>query len=109
MAGKFGMPPGGMPGATMPSSMGGKRMGAAGGMGAAGEGRGGTPYPGRTGGYPRDTTPTDAKLIPHERTEFVILFIWREPTPSDALRGIEGGDSGTPTTPATPMTTGEKK
>jgi len=25
----------------------------------------------------------------HTRTEFVILFIWKEPTPSDALRGIQ--------------------
>jgi len=32
---------------------------------------------------------------PHSRTEFVVLFIWREPTPSDELRGVsEGGDSG---------------
>jgi hypothetical protein len=26
----------------------------------------------------------------HTRTEFVILFIWKEPTPSDALRGMAG-------------------
>jgi hypothetical protein len=25
----------------------------------------------------------------HQRTEFIILFIWQEPTPSDALRGID--------------------
>ncbi len=25
---------------------------------------------------------------PHTRTEFVILFVWHEPTPSDALRGM---------------------
>ena len=32
----------------------------------------------------------------HTRTEFVILFVWREPTPSDGLRGgltpAEGGE-----------------
>jgi hypothetical protein len=29
----------------------------------------------------------------HTRTEFVILLVWKEPTPSDALRGVE--DTGT--------------
>jgi type IV pilus assembly protein PilM len=32
-----------------------------------------------------DKTSTEAS--PHTRTEFVILLIWKEPTPSDALRG----------------------
>jgi hypothetical protein len=26
----------------------------------------------------------------HTRTEFVLLFVWKEPTPSDALRGDTG-------------------
>jgi len=29
----------------------------------------------------------------HQRTEFILLFIWVEPTPSDKLRGM---DEGTP-------------
>ena len=33
------------------------------------------------------------------RTEFIILFIWQEPTPSDALRGEDGG-SASPAAPA---------
>jgi len=32
------------------------------------------------------TTPTTASE--GKRTEFVILFIWKEPTPSDMLRGL---------------------
>jgi hypothetical protein len=27
----------------------------------------------------------------HERTEFIIVFIWQEPTPSDGLRGQTEG------------------
>lgn len=38
----------------------------------------------------------------HDRTEFVILFIWKEPTPSDSLRGGLGGAGGTPGIPGTP-------
>jgi hypothetical protein len=30
----------------------------------------------------------------HARTEFVILFIWYEPTPSDALRGMGEAPAG---------------
>jgi hypothetical protein len=33
----------------------------------------------------------------HIRTEFIVMFVWKEPTPSDARRGM---DSGTPSTPA---------
>jgi hypothetical protein len=39
------------------------------------------------GGSGAGTTVTPAKPGAHTRTEFVILFIWKEPTPSDALRG----------------------
>ena len=33
--------------------------------------------------------PTPASGVHHNRTEFVILFIWKEPTPSDRLRGFD--------------------
>ncbi len=39
------------------------------------------------GGTPKGTTV--GKGILHDRTEFVILFIWKEPTPSDSLRDME--------------------
>jgi len=32
--------------------------------------------------------------VPYTRTEFVILFIWQEPTPSDELRGMAGDTAG---------------
>ena len=47
-----------------------------------------TPTPMRSGqtGQPGDVTENG---IEHERTEFIILFIWREPTPSAPLRKEE--------------------
>jgi type IV pilus assembly protein PilM len=36
-----------------------------------------------------EVQPTGPKLD-HWRTEFIILFVWREDTPSDALRGMTG-------------------
>ena len=36
----------------------------------------------------------------HTRTEFVILFIWKEPTPSDSLRGED--DKAVAANPAAP-------
>ncbi len=59
--------------------------------------------PGMPGGLP-GTTPTPSKSEGTEgdkgpkRTEFVILFIWKEPTDSDNLRGLapRGGDAGGP-------------
>lgn len=39
----------------------------------------------------RDPPSPKEKKGSHDRTEFVILFIWQEPTPSDALRGEDGG------------------
>jgi len=36
------------------------------------------------------------------RTEFVIVFIWKEPTPSDALRGVEDAGGGSSTSTSTP-------
>ena len=62
----------------------------------SGPGPRGKPRPG-TGGD-RDNTPgrganptpaaDTAKPFQHNRTEFIILFVWREETPSDGLRGI---------------------
>jgi type IV pilus assembly protein PilM len=34
----------------------------------------------------------------HQRTDFTIVFFWHEPTPSDALRGVEG-EGGSPPPP----------
>jgi hypothetical protein len=98
--GKFGGMGGGPGGMT-------RRGGGPGGMGSEDRGFGGRRGgPGGIGGEGLATMSPDTKLIPHERTEFVILFVWREPTPSDALRGIEG-DSGSPspapTTTAPPL------
>jgi type IV pilus assembly protein PilM len=49
----------------------------------------GIPGPGGPGG-PGGTVPKVANPGNHTRTEFVILLIWQEPTPSDTLRGTEG-------------------
>ncbi len=105
--GKFaGMGPGGPPGMMG----GGRRLGGMGGSmpgspdSPRGFGRGAAGGMGE--GLRGDLMSTpDTKQIQHERTEFVILFIWREPTPSDALRGIEG-DSGSaaPAAAAAPST-----
>jgi type IV pilus assembly protein PilM len=55
--------------------------------GAATERPGGVPVPGA-----QPTEPT-TKASP-KRTEFVMLFIWKEPTPSDAITGTEGAAAG---------------
>ncbi len=49
---------------------------------------GGTTMPNFTGAAPARTTGGPANA--HQRTEFVVLFIWKELTPSDALRGDDG-------------------
>jgi type IV pilus assembly protein PilM len=41
-----------------------------------------------SGSQPARTTGSSSN--PHQRTEFVVLFIWKELTPSDALRGDDG-------------------
>ena len=41
------------------------------------------------GGAASTATTTGAKSN-HTRTEFVIFFIWKEPTPSDAMRATAG-------------------
>ncbi len=85
----------------MPSAAGAAAGGGGGAAAAAssrpptGSGRGGlgTPMPGGAGVGPPTVTPRKGPV--HERTEFIILFIWKEDTPSDALRG----ETSTTTTP----------
>jgi hypothetical protein len=62
-----------------------------------GKDRGGrdTPPPGEAN---RGTTTAGTGV--QKRTEFVILFIWREPTPSDALRSLQKDASTTAGAPA---------
>jgi len=68
--------------------------GGAGGFGGPGEaGSGFRPPPGTGPGVP-GTGPGGATPVTsskHQRTEFIILFVWYEPTPSDAQRGPAGG------------------
>ena len=112
--GEGGGAPGGMPPGMMPGGGEGGGAGAggssrdswtpvgstgssasAGGFGRGGMGGG----PGETmtgpGGAASTATTTGAKSN-HTRTEFVIFFIWKEPTPSDAMRAAsgEGADPG---------------
>ena len=75
-----GMRAGMMPGMQVPPPGAGAMTG--------GPGRGGEGVPGGGG----RGAPTGGAA--HQRTEFVVLFVWREPTPSDSLRGMEG-DAGT--------------
>ena len=49
--------------------------------------------------------PTGAEPIKHRRTEFVILFVWKEPTPSAALRKEEP-DIAAPPPGAAPLPAG---
>jgi type IV pilus assembly protein PilM len=94
------------------SSRGGGSGGGAGLLGGmpAGGPRGGTPGAGPIGGVPGmigggpgmigggPGTGATKGTAKHSRTEFVILFIWKEPTPSDALRGgLEPPPGTTPT------------
>ncbi len=59
---------------------------------------GGGPMGGPMGGMTGTKTNTSSKTPSDEsglkRTEFVILFIWKEPTDSDRLRNLTSGDSG---------------
>jgi type IV pilus assembly protein PilM len=103
---------GGM-GGGMAAGMGGGPAVRGGGMGARGMMGGGAPgapmipRPGMMGGKGgpggvTGTTGATGNPVPggHWRTEFIIVFVWQEPTPSDALRGDTGGGSATPA-PAT--------
>jgi hypothetical protein len=51
-------------------------------------GPGGPSRPGSEGVRGNETTNAAGKTPQHERTEFIILFVWQEPTPSDLLRGF---------------------
>lgn len=96
MGGKGGDMPGSMP----------RGFGSAmkpGGLGGSGGGM----QPGRPDGIvlTRPEGKTKARLT---RTEFVILFVWREPTPSDALLPEEASGGGDATTPPPGMGMGPK-
>ncbi len=52
--------------------------------------------PGGPGGPGAETTKATGKTPQHERTEFIILFVWQEPTPSDLLRGFDDAASPQP-------------
>jgi hypothetical protein len=57
--------------------------------------------PGGNGGAPA----ANYKGAQHVRTDFLILFIWKEPTPSDALRGVADGGNETPAGGGSPTPT----
>jgi type IV pilus assembly protein PilM len=57
------------------------------------------PMPSGVGVKPATTTTPTTSSPQHKRTEFAILFIWREPTPSDSLRGTETPGGGPPGIP----------
>jgi hypothetical protein len=114
--GEGGGAPGGMPPGMMPGGGEGGGAGAggssrdswtpvgstgssasAGGFGRGGMGMGGGPGETMTGpGGAASTATTTGAKSNHTRTEFVIFFIWKEPTPSDAMRAAsgEGADPG---------------
>jgi type IV pilus assembly protein PilM len=101
---------GGMSGSTMPRGgrgmAGGLSMGGAS-MGGSSSDAGGTPG-GMTSdaGSPGTTMPGSAATSPKAaskvRTEFVLVFIWREPTPSDPTPGSDGTAIATTPAPTTP-------
>jgi hypothetical protein len=71
-------------------------------QGTAGDNRGFRGAKGGTLGPPgprpdqgdKKETPTPGSKAQHTRTEFILLFIWQEETPSDKLRGMT--DTGNP-------------
>jgi type IV pilus assembly protein PilM len=80
-----GMAPGGMLGG--PAGGGGPvRPGPS--LAGLGGGEGG-PRP----GVPPPSATESGQKVPHVRTEFVVLFIWKEATPSDDLRGMGSGEA----------------
>jgi type IV pilus assembly protein PilM len=89
---------GGMRGGSgmAPGMTGGDSRRGGGGMAAMVRPLGPTPGgPSSMGGFPRPggiraegMGAADSSTGSHSRTEFVVLFVWKEPTPSDALRGI---------------------
>ena len=48
--------------------------------------------------YLRDSPPPGVKP-PKPRTEFIVIFFWREPTPSDQLMNLTTAPAGGGTTP----------
>ncbi len=118
MMGTGGVPGAGGPGGsapagpTAPDRSSWTPLGSRGGGGSGGQpggfGRGSSGGPGGMGlpggaGSRGGSNPAPA-TVQHRRTEFVILFIWTEPTPSDALRNAAGGGapSGSPAAPSRP-------
>ncbi len=108
-----GAPGGGPGGGSAMGGPGGNPMGGSGGGGGGGEkesgpsrdswtslltltvgGGGGAGRPAAQAGVPGPgqpgaAQPSAAKQAHHFRTEFVVMFVWKEPTPSDSLRGME--------------------
>jgi type IV pilus assembly protein PilM len=80
---------GGVAGPMLGASAGGGPRGGRGMANPMGGGMGDTNQPAAT------TTAKGGSM----RTEFVILFVWKEPTPSDALRGEDTASPGTPAAP----------
>jgi type IV pilus assembly protein PilM len=85
-------------GGPRPPMPGGGGMPPAGGRLPAGPGGRGAPMPGvqpgqMQGGAPAEK-PEGQNKNGLKRTEFVILFVWKEPTDSDDLRGLKQGGSG---------------
>ncbi len=87
-AGGGGM--GGGPGSDMGGGMGGGKPGGPG-MGGPGMDGGGPGMPGGAGSLQTRA----GKVNPKPRIEFVVCFVWREPTPTDPTPTVEG----VPTTP----------
>lgn len=73
------------------SGYGGPGMGGPG-MGGPGMGGPGFGGPGASSGV--TTAETAGARSNHTRTEFVIFLVWKEPTPSDAMRVLAGGEGG---------------
>lgn len=107
--------PGGAEGAAGPGGAGYGGMMSPGGEGAGEGGSGESPpaeaTPPAEGGDtpPMDDAPEEGNAVStgdriakggRKRTEFVILFVWKEPTPSDTLRGALAASSGDPTAAA---------
>jgi type IV pilus assembly protein PilM len=95
-------------GLGLPGAGGGIRPGMPPGRGPAGMPPGrGPAIPGGMppGGAQPAASPAEVNEAGPKRTEFVILLIWKEPTPSDGLRGqlaVAGGTTGSPAANAAP-------
>ena len=117
-----GGPTGGLPGAAPAAAAPNLRdsWNPVGSTGTGGSGPGGSsgradmmPRPGKTvspGPANKEAQPSDAPAVNHRRTEFVIFFVWREPTPSAPLRKEEEptAAAGSLTAPPPPTLGGPK-